>query len=79
MFLIDTIIIKNIAEWEKIAIINNESVNFKLDSGADFNVISYKLLGKFRINERNINNFNIKVKAFWWVYIKCEGKNYTTV
>lgn len=33
----------------KVAIINNESVNFKLDTGADHNLLPYELLGKLRM------------------------------
>lgn len=74
VFLIDTIISKDKGDWKKVVIINNEVVNFKLDSGADLNVIPYEMLSKLNINERKISDCNIKVQAFGGFSLIVKGK-----
>lgn len=74
VYFIDTINGGKDGYWEKTLIINDNSVSFKLDSGADLNVLPFDMLSNIGVDNNEINYCGMKVQAFEGFVLNAKGK-----
>ncbi|CAK1583539.1 unnamed protein product [Parnassius mnemosyne] len=66
--------VKSSSEWNVNLMINNKSINFKLDTGADVNILPLYYLPQIGVSDKDLLKTNTKLSGYSGTAIKVVGK-----